>query len=312
MNIDFNEALLAAKRMLDNYSHVPNFSKYSNGYLFTSEYISRYLPLFTPGKEKVLTVLSSGDHVFDLLTHGIKKIDTFDINVFNYFTFWLKYALILNIDFSSFKSLTRVIAKDSSLPVLEEFLNRSKEDMPEEVYNFFINLIRYQYSLNQHNGLSRLFIPTNPSMFPSSTYLKNRDEYLKLRKALVDLKISFNFKDVRRVPSGLDTSYDIILPRCRRQRRAARARSACGAAGSALLCGGGLASLARQSPRVYSPQRRQLAPPARERGTLQGLCRRGLHLCRGSLRGTLVAQPLQRCVGVPPIILKTISYERFS
>ncbi len=57
------------------------FGEYDKFYPYTNECISGYLRFVDfIKKNSALSVLSSGDHVFSLISHGINNVDTFDIN----------------------------------------------------------------------------------------------------------------------------------------------------------------------------------------------------------------------------------------
>lgn len=79
-------------------------------YLWTNENVRGYQNLFE-GKKNVLSVLSSGDQIFNMLLKGVIKIDTFDNNgLTEYFTLGLKKAMILKYSY-------------------EEFLNKNKKNV---------------------------------------------------------------------------------------------------------------------------------------------------------------------------------------
>lgn len=65
---------------------IENYIKYHNAfsnrvYSYTNENIKSYLNNFDfNGKSSALSVLSSGDQVFNLIHNGITNIDTFDSN----------------------------------------------------------------------------------------------------------------------------------------------------------------------------------------------------------------------------------------
>lgn len=188
------------------------FKTYARGYLFTTEYIDQYLKQLKISKGKALTVLSSGDHIFNLLLRGVTNIDAFDINKLNYFTFYLKRAFILHLSFYEFKKLETYFSKDQYLPYVYEYLHRSKMDMPEEVFHYYESLIQYKYTKKERqNSLRGLYIPSRTSYIPSNTYLKKEASYMELRKKLEDLKLTLYFGDAREIPPNLESEYDIIL-----------------------------------------------------------------------------------------------------
>ena len=212
MEINGEEAIDQAKKLIHTHSLLHSFDEYSRGYLFTTEYIGRYLDQLTFNKNRALTILSSGDHVFNLLFKGINEIDTFDINRLNYFTFWLKKAFILNLSFREFNSLSSCLSSDFLLERFYQYLCRSKLDMPRLVFQFYEELISYEYSLDhQHNGLKNLYFSTHSSILQSNNYLRTKQNYLDLREKLKTLKLNMYFQDALSVPKLLEKEYDLIL-----------------------------------------------------------------------------------------------------
>lgn len=211
-NINLEEALMHAKILLKDYSTKHEFHEYARSYLFTTEYINRYLAQNAFNKEKALTVVGSGDHVFNLVYHDVFNIDAFDINKLNYFTFWLKFALILNLSFKEFKTLEAYISKDAFLPYFLAFLDRSKSCMPKDVYLYFGSLVYFEYSLMyKSNGLKNLYLPSFSTLFASNSYLQNEEAYNELKSKLEKLNIRFYFEDVRTIPKIVSGEYDIVL-----------------------------------------------------------------------------------------------------
>lgn len=209
--INYDEAIRQTRDILKEYSTYPDFQEYSKGYLFSTEYISRYLHEIPESATRALTVLSSGDHVFNLVSHGITNIDAFDINTLSYFTFWLKFAFILNLSYNQFIRLPKIIRKASAMATFFRYIEASKKDMPEDVYNYFWEAIRIASSLGVSNGLFNLYLPAYSSLKPSNQYLKNEQEFMRLKSALRLLDINFYFGDAREIPDMLTGNYGAIL-----------------------------------------------------------------------------------------------------
>lgn len=210
-SVNLDDSLKHAKILLQDFSCIHEFSEYARSYLFTTEYINRYLKQNEFNKGRAVSLLASGDHIFNLALCDIYDIDTVDINRLNYFTFWLKFAFILNLSFSEFKSLEKIISRDSYLPYFLEFLERSKSCMPLDVYLYFKELVYFEYSLNKSNGLRNLFLPAYHSLFPSNLYLQNEQIYNELKRKLEKLNIKMYFQDIKTIPNILKGNYDIAL-----------------------------------------------------------------------------------------------------
>ncbi|MBR2828102.1 MAG: hypothetical protein IKE70_02595, partial [Bacilli bacterium] len=100
MKEKIKEDIWGTKKLIEkkeNDNNLDNYNPYKSTYLWTNEDIIETLnQVKIPKKEKALTVLSSGDHLFNLIVDGYKEIDTFDINrLSEYTSLGLKRAMIL-------------------------------------------------------------------------------------------------------------------------------------------------------------------------------------------------------------------------
>ena len=91
------------KTQIDNgkiYVFGKSFSKYQKVYCCTNENINGYMNKFNfDNKENALTVMASGDHVFNLACNDILYIDTFDTNILTeYYVLGIKRSAILAFD----------------------------------------------------------------------------------------------------------------------------------------------------------------------------------------------------------------------
>lgn len=100
-----NKGLKDSQKFIENSDkYYGSFSNYSRVYDFTTENIKESIGWYN-SSDRILTVLSSGDHVFDYLLRGASDIESFDVNVITKYFFNLKRALIENMNFSDFESI---------------------------------------------------------------------------------------------------------------------------------------------------------------------------------------------------------------
>ena len=126
---------------LANYSrHHYYFTDFDKVYPFTNEYITGYLDYvnFT-GKSSALSVLSSGDHTFSLITKGITNIDTFDVNgLTEFYSLGLKRALITIFSYTEFLEFIDAIKyqKEYMYNILKRNLGKANISyIPTDVFN---------------------------------------------------------------------------------------------------------------------------------------------------------------------------------
>lgn len=94
------------------------FSEYSYFYWETSEsLLELFVKLDLSMYQNALSVLSSGDHVFNIIHQGIKKVDTFDSNrITQYFVLEFKKAAIQCLTFEQYRQFFSMPAECISLP----------------------------------------------------------------------------------------------------------------------------------------------------------------------------------------------------
>lgn len=208
-------AIEAAKRIIykeiKNYlfMHFNGFSEYGKLYLFTNENINSYINQnkFNPN-DKALSILSSGDHVLNLATNGIKDIDTFDINYLTeYYALGLKIALITKYSYEDFLLISQMILNRIGPPEpiaqiifdIIPYMDEKYRKFWYEITDFYIKTTKeFNCQINLFNILRVPSVSTfNPEILPEiNTYLTNKENYETLRSNLVRTNISFRQADI--------------------------------------------------------------------------------------------------------------------
>ena len=153
-----HEAIAKSKRLIESDSSLQPFSEI---YPWTNENISAYLNLPSVdinSKHNALSVLSGGDHLFNLIISGIKEIDTFDINeITKYYSLGLKRAMILKYEYDKFKSeMSRLWNANGD--ELYELIRQSYTDMDQEYKAFWEALIEFDNKYKKNNPSKYNFI----------------------------------------------------------------------------------------------------------------------------------------------------------
>lgn len=217
MAVDLKRAIEVSKDIMSDKIHPVNgrFGQFDRCYFSTTEDIKAYLKGVHFNKEKALCVLASGDHVFNLISLGVKKIDTFDINELTYFTFYLRRALLLGfprirdfenvqIDFFGSKSIRRVASILASL----------KEFMPDDVYCYYEELVKYNNHVSRGNyslfqSLYRGYC--NSVNADYNVYMESEEQFKRLLDRIETAKVNFRFGDIRDIKDSLGNNYDLML-----------------------------------------------------------------------------------------------------
>ena len=197
------------------------FSKFQKFYFCTNENISGYLAnVDYNDKENALSVLASGDHMFNLIEKGVKNIDTFDTNYLTkYYVFGLRYAMIIKYDYMEYlKVLSLLIDEDTSLEVITSIINDLLPYMDALYRKFWKHVSEYNYELQKKNNTNLNLINMLSLGTEDINYLKNKNSYLlseenynNLKNNLLKANISFKNVDAINLPEKYEKNYDIIL-----------------------------------------------------------------------------------------------------
>ena len=217
---------------LANYSrHHYYFTDFDKVYPFTNEYITGYLDYvnFT-GKSSALSVLSSGDHPFSLITNGITDIDTFDINgLTEFYSLGLKRAMIMKYSYSDFLKIAELFNYqmgfifspgntgrfDPNEDIIKQLVSDLSKDMDEKYRTFWRKVVNSSDSLCKDKSVFVLNSIANGAckgLTYNIDYLKNEASYNLLRSRLPKANISFTQADISSVPEIFkDGKYDVVL-----------------------------------------------------------------------------------------------------
>lgn len=194
-----------------NYSNLNGkntFHSESFIYKKTNEKLNEFIDLLL-NKDKVLSVIGSGDQILNTLLTKPSKIDAFDISVFPKFFLKLKIA--------SIKSLSRDEYIKFFFSTTETFLDeyyddlyfdKIRKELDIEAEDFWTYLFQYNDWYDIYN--STLF--SSESVFEEQAIIQNKyldnDEYYKLRDILQNVQINYiesNLLDLK-----INDTYDLI------------------------------------------------------------------------------------------------------
>ena len=222
------DAIEAAKKLLDTQVDAGKvhmfgmpFSEYQKVYKATNENIDGYMSRMNfQDKTKALTVLASGDHAFNLVYHGITKIDTFDTNkLTEYYALGLKTAAILALDYRDYlKFMQKIIDPNISIDELNHLIKKIIPFMSKKYAIFWQSLMEYNYQiqkgkLNPLNLFRMLLINIDKESLTiqKNTYLKDEESYNKMKENLFSTTITFQCCDCLALGSTIKNDYDFIF-----------------------------------------------------------------------------------------------------
>lgn len=208
--VSLDKAFDSAK-VLMSYDSFLIFKEYAVSYFTTTENISLYLDRESYNKDKVLTVLGSGDQTFSLISKGFRSIDTFDINKLEYYVYYLKKAMIKRLEFETYLKVCERFTYLSFFDELKELLKKLKDYMPEDVYEYFRMLFEYIEKEENKDLLDLYYETREGDLRAVIPYLRSEETYLDLRKIIDEVEVNMYFGDARSISSELNNKYDLIL-----------------------------------------------------------------------------------------------------
>ena len=197
----------------------PNDKEFSKFYLFTNENVNYYLRILElENVNNALTVLSSGDQLFNLITKGINDIDTFDINQLTYYyALGFKRAMILKYSYQDFIDIYKKMIMKSNIN-LNDLINSLLPYMDEDHKLFWQELIDYIYNVqkkfkNPINIIKLLsyFNVDNNIFLSNNNYLISEENYNTLRNKISNANITFTHTNAVCIDETLNKKYDLII-----------------------------------------------------------------------------------------------------
>ena len=194
-------------------------SAYDMVYYWTNEDINGYLESSEVKPKSALTVLSSGDHLFNLVTLGAQDVDTFDSNkLTEFYALGFKRAMILKYTYPRFKRKMELIRNGFlRFEDVTELIKDLFPYMEKRHQLFFQELIDYTYKkkLPAKNIIDILARDEHDlwgyQLF-GNNYLLNKESYDKLRACLANTNITFNSCDAINLKKEYNgKKYDAIL-----------------------------------------------------------------------------------------------------
>lgn len=201
-------------------AEVTSFSKYSMSFLFANESSVDYMNTFSlTGNERLLSVLASGDQIFNFIAKGITEVDSFDINQLSeYVALGLKRAMIIKYNYSRFLEVVKILwHPKSSNEEISDIICSLLSFMDEKHRNFWRELIDYNFKMQKEvpeeckqNIMKLLFFSFSYSDLNCINYLSSEEEYNRLRNNLIKANINFSFCNIIDAEPPFKNSYDLI------------------------------------------------------------------------------------------------------
>ena len=222
MAVDVHDAIDGAKNIIENNSFWSKHDTFCPVYAWTNENVNSALDFGDAyGKQKVLSILASGDQVFSMLDYKINDIDTFDINALTeYYALGLKRAMILKYDYFSYMNMMeKIYSSATSNEELYEIIKGLFPYMEKRHSYFWQSLIDYDAFLRskrigyEQKNLIVTLTHANRSVHYLTEYvlyLSNEYYYNLTKENLSKANITFKTADAQEIDKHFTGPYDFI------------------------------------------------------------------------------------------------------
>lgn len=191
-----------------------SFNNNSKAYLRTTENINGYYNRLNFRDKKVLTVIGSGDHIFEAILRGAKEVEGFDISENAILLYYLKEAAIKTMDFEEYMNFFYVENKcftkegynklrsklnEITLPYWDKVFNSESKEPLDYIKEMLVSKPAFY------------MVPSVASLKLSalSSYLEE-ENYYELQSKIDSTKVSIHLRDVKDIDKVKD-SFDYII-----------------------------------------------------------------------------------------------------
>ncbi len=204
VQIDIKNAKKLILEGINEPNSVKRNANYSSVHSFTTENLRGYYSQINFQNKQVLTVASSGDHMFNAILYGASKVDIFDINRLTKYYIELKKAAIATRDYNDFIGS---FVKPNGFSFCEKEYNQISKYLDKNTKIFWDSL--YQF-FSPHNIKTSFLILTG-SIEEYNPYL-SKNNYYELQSKLTSFDYSFVESNITNLTNEMDNNiYDIIL-----------------------------------------------------------------------------------------------------
>lgn len=183
------------------------FNSYSTIYPSTNERISsRLYKSLLKGKEKILSVIGSGDQILNSILLGSKDITGFDISRFTGYYLKLKIAALKTLNYKEYISFFECDNKNRfSKKLYDRIINVLERDTEYFWSNIFS---RYDTETLEY---CKLFAPIEgKSLKRNNIYLESRRKYDLLKSNINDIDFNIIYGDIFWIVHSLEGKYDLV------------------------------------------------------------------------------------------------------
>lgn len=206
-----NDDIRYAEKIIGNSYNNNNDKSFHNTsfiYKTTNENIDKYFD-YLKNKNKVLSVISSGDQIINSILSGTKEITAFDISRFPRYFLYFKLASILSLTQTQYLNLfyeeasTNSEYYDELYEKIRKNLDLESKKFWDKLFDFYEWFDIYSSNLYSHEPYSKnIQIQRNPYLIESN--------YKKLKSLIPNTNLKYINSDLRYLFEKTQDKYDLI------------------------------------------------------------------------------------------------------
>lgn len=206
---DIRKDLEEAKKIIDGelFDPLSPFSSHSAVYLFTNEKVNhKDYKKTLEKKERILTVIGSGDQILNSILLGSSDITGTDISNFTEYYFNLKKAAVKTLDYEDYLHFFNIKSKNGFSKNLYEKILPS---LDEETAYFWSELFDSYKSSEIRR--SNFFMPAKiKNYIRNNPYLSSNENYQTLKAKINEVEIKLIIENIFALIGTLKNGYDLI------------------------------------------------------------------------------------------------------
>ena len=173
-------------------------------YTFTNENIKEYLKYFDLRDKDILTVVGSGDHVFNMLL-STNSLDAFDINLYAYYFYVLKKHALATLELDEYLEFFLDKEDFYNLKIFDKIKKNWQDEL--EIKEFFDVLLKYPYIKHTSFFVNNKW-EDREKIIKQNEYLEEQN-YYALKKSIFEKKVHFIHSNLTKI--DLHQLYDFIF-----------------------------------------------------------------------------------------------------
>lgn len=208
--MNFSDTITTSQRIVrGSFNNIKeNFSEVSGIYKFTNEDITSYYH-HLQNKDRVLSVIGSGQQILNCILAGTTNIDCFDISIFPQYYLFLQIASVLSLTKEEY--IQYLISTDRKKSFCDELFDKVRENLKGNYKKFWDSLYMFDDGIDIFDSLLfRQDVCNTNDIINRNPYLQD-DNYGKLRHILKTRLIKINSIPLDVTKTKFHEKYDLVI-----------------------------------------------------------------------------------------------------